>query len=803
MKHIRKSLALLMALVMLLSALGTAAADGITEADTYVLNYNGVYDGAKWQYFSPYWPAFTLDGHADYTQSLAFTLYDTANEDFFPVYCTDLEVGLDPDSDFRRINLEDSTYAGSAAGMLRSVYLKGFPCTSLEALAQAAGVEGLTVGEAVAATQAAIWQIAHGDRVAFTDFADTIDIDWNPDQTYHFDACYAEIENGYAAAEHQELIREHIQKTFHYLLNLAPTEPGGTVASRSSFQAWNAEVLDHGDGTCQVVATATVDVALNEGDWLSLTASVGEYTASTALEAGQKEYTLTIENVPAVVADGTVKLTIEGVQSQSDVYLFDALGERGESQSLIGWTGNPLPVHAEVCANDRVVIFHKTDDGVGLQNITFDIYRVCSVEEYLSGQTKLGTGIVEVDGRPVFSSPTEEDIARYIQGLPFATVTTDADGQASVHFGTGNDGIYIVAERENSVTTGAIAPFFLAVPGGMDPTDTDCCEILIQPKNTVIEEDVRIEKDVNEIDLDLDTHHVGEVHTWIIQTSIPTGLATGLKYEITDTLNHQLTWVGNVRVTVAEKLAAAHEDLMELLPGEDYTLTVTEGVELVGDVQEPITSFRVALTRTGMEKVAAVEGQEPEVRVYFDAFIDEDAILGSEIPNQAHIHYENNVGLDFEKHSDQPEVYTCGISLVKTDASNGRKLAGASFTLNQRNEDGTYTPVEFYTDAALTRRASEVTTDADGLALFYGLKEGIYYLIETAAPEGYNLLSEPVEIQLDRTTHLAENALCVRNSAKFQLPETGGIGTAVFTLGGIGLLGAAALVLAGGKKKHS
>jgi len=203
-----------------------------------------------------------------------------------------------------------------------------------------------------------------------------------------------------------------------------------------------------------------------------------------------------------------------------------------------------------------------------------------------------------------------------------------------------------------------------------------------------------------------------------------------------------------------------------------------------------------------MEKVAAVKGEAPEVRVYFDAIIDEDAILGTEIPNQAHISYENNVGVDFDADSDIPEVHTGGINLVKVDASNGQKLAGAKFTLNVKNEDGTYTPVAFYNNAAMTgEKVTEVVTDANGNAVFYGLAYGTYYLIETESPEGYNLLSEPVAVPVNAVTHLTENAVTVKNSAEFRLPETGGIGTAVFTFGGAGIIGAAAMVLLGGKKK--
>lgn len=806
MKKLNQLLAFLMAVLMAVGACAVTVraeetAPGYEAKDVYVLNYNGVYDGAKWQYFSPYMPAWVYDGQADYNNTIAFTLFDTRNGTGFPVYCTDVAVGLDNDSDFRRINLEDSSYAGSAAGKLRAVYLHGFPHTGLADLSAAAGVDGLTVGEAVAATQLAIWNAAHSGQMTVTDFCRSFDTQWSSEGvTEHFDECFAEIASGYAAPENETLIEDHIEGVFRYLMNLEPAAPTGAVVSRRSFRVWDAELVENGDGTCNVTATATVDVTLNEGDALTLTAMVGSHAASVELLNGEQEYTLTIEHVPADIARGAITLAIDGIQSLGDVYLFDAVGERGDSQSLIGYTENALPVHAQVNANDRILNIHKTANGVGLQNIFFDIYPVCSVEEYISGQVVLGTGIVEIDGKEYFSAPTDEDIARYIRGLPFATVATDETGCASFHFGNDSDGIYIVAERENDLTTGAIKPFFVAIPGGSSADAADAYEITVEPKNTVIPEDVEIGKDVDEIGNDHATHAVGELHTWIIQSTIPAGLSTGLRYEITDTLNYQLTFAGNVKVTVAEADAPAHGDLTELIGNEDYVLTVSE---LTDDQEEPITAFRVALTPSGMEKSAAVEGDSPVIRVYFDAYIDEDAILGSEIPNQAHIHYENHVGIDFDRDSDIPEVHTGGLSLVKVDAaSQTRRLSGAKFTLNVKAEDGSFTPVVFYTDAAMTQRAEEAVTDENGCALFYGLAYGTYYLIETEAPAGYNVLPEPVEVVIDSSTHLESNAVQVTNSAHFRLPETGGIGTAVFTLGGTGILGAAALILLGGKKRR-
>ena len=65
--------------------------------------------------------------------------------------------------------------------------------------------------------------------------------------------------------------------------------------------------------------------------------------------------------------------------------------------------------------------------------------------------------------------------------------------------------------------------------------------IEIQPKNTVKNEDIEIEKDVTSIDNEHSSYDVGQEHSWIIQSSIPSGIGSGLKYEVRDTLDERLT----------------------------------------------------------------------------------------------------------------------------------------------------------------------------------------------------------------------------------------------------------------------
>ena len=84
----------------------------------------------------------------------------------------------------------------------------------------------------------------------------------------------------------------------------------------------------------------------------------------------------------------------------------------------------------------------------------------------------------------------------------------------------------------------------------------------------------------------------------------------------------------------------------------------------------------------------------------------------------------------------------------------------------------------------------EFTTGDDGRIRMNGLAYGTYYILETKAPTGYNLLTEPVAVEIDADSHLEEEIIKVYNT-KFLLPETGGIGTGIFTVFGVVFIGGA------------
>ncbi|MFE5856180.1 SpaA isopeptide-forming pilin-related protein [Streptomyces sp. NPDC056500] len=85
------------------------------------------------------------------------------------------------------------------------------------------------------------------------------------------------------------------------------------------------------------------------------------------------------------------------------------------------------------------------------------------------------------------------------------------------------------------------------------------------------------------------------------------------------------------------------------------------------------------------------------------------------------------------------------VKVRKTDAKNGRALAGAVFELwRETNGVAGLQTTASGTVAADERRGAGCATDRAGVCVFDGLPAGMYYLKETDVPEGYALPAQPV-----------------------------------------------------------
>lgn len=149
---------------------------------------------------------------------------------------------------------------------------------------------------------------------------------------------------------------------------------------------------------------------------------------------------------------------------------------------------------------------------------------------------------------------------------------------------------------------------------------------------------------------------------------------------------------------------------------------------------------------------------------------------------------------DYNRDEDKVTVFTYALEIVKYDKNNKElKLAGAEFKLTDANKN--------------VLKEGLVTDDNGKTVTIEGLDQGTYYLIETKAPNGYVLDETPIEVIITgakedgELTGFLENDTDaietweVGNDKGFNLPKTGGAGTAIFTILGVVLMGGALLLV--------
>lgn len=318
--------------------------------------------------------------------------------------------------------------------------------------------------------------------------------------------------------------------------------------------------------------------------------------------------------------------------------------------------------------------------------------------------------------------------------------------------------------------------------------------------------------DVIALENDTGTFAVGQSHTWILRGGVPAGIGTARSYVLTHVLDEHLTLEPGILVN----FHTTDGRQLTLRPKEHYQLE--QGMGIAGRADR----LRLALTPEGMRYAAENLGtgkSAPEIRLSFRASINRRAQMGATIPGKALLTYTNADGVSYDAESDRPEVHTGGIRIAVTDGEApqtgacfrlarraGERDKGEVLSIDGRKEKVVFVP--FFDSAELSGEpVTETVTGTDGRALAYGLAYGQYYLVQTEAPRGCSRMTSPIPVTVNEFSHLTkadgwqdmegntvDSTITVVNT-RFVLPETAGLGTAVFAVAGVAMIGAASLLL--------
>lgn len=339
-------------------------------------------------------------------------------------------------------------------------------------------------------------------------------------------------------------------------------------------------------------------------------------------------------------------------------------------------------------------------------------------------------------------------------------------------------------------------------------------------------------------------YSIGEIIPFEILCTVPEDIGDYNKYyyEIKDTMGDGFDFVGNLNVykvnndgTLGTQLVATKSEIHRDKGNKGFTLIFNDLKKASTSDTDPIKGGDVLAVR-------------------YTAKLNSDAVIGEKgNTNGVHVTYSTSKTYDGNGYTDETKkeqetdtttedgvgVFTYQIDATKVDgASTTKKLAGAKFKLlnSDKSKAAVFADGKFEKWADDVAGGTEFETTETGEFSVAGLDEGTYYIEETDAPTGYNKLEEPIKIELladtnkdSGYTYVKDDASAVftslnakidnvaatagdpaanvnyddgvvpveiKNNKGSKIPETGGIGTKIFTVaGGTIAVGAGVLLI--------
>lgn len=211
----------------------------------------------------------------------------------------------------------------------------------------------------------------------------------------------------------------------------------------------------------------------------------------------------------------------------------------------------------------------------------------------------------------------------------------------------------------------------------------------------------------------------------------------------------------------------------------------------------------MTLTLPWADNDTSIYASPSEVVITYNATVTKDAQDGK-ANNKASIKYTTEDG-ENPIDPDEPEyptlITTHSFTLNKTD-ENGKALTGATFRLYDAQTGGNEIKVVKVSDGVYrVAEDGEAGVDIEaGTAVVKGLKaDTTYYLEETKAPNGYNILTERKAVTVTKDDAAK---VTVENHSGAELPSTGSYGTTIFyVVGSVLILGVLIYVIASRRVK--
>lgn len=506
--------------------------------------------------------------------------------------------------------------------------------------------------------------------------------------------------------------------------------------------------------------------------------------------------------------------TVNIYKLQADSYNIEIVNSNG----IANKDGEALPNYDNLGKNVK-----------GLAGVQFKRYKIKDTSQLTDNELKQLTSLELADAK-VQTGDLETGISLQQKTDQNGLVTETLDSKTNARY------LYVedVQNSPSNITKAYAVPFILSLPQANSTGTGFLTEINIYPKNVVTDEP-KTDKDVKKLGQDDAGYAIGEKFNWFLKSTVPLNLEDYEQFEITDKLSNSLTFSKIGDIKIGEISLQANIDYLVTSPSAENgnTLKITFVKERLSEIAKLLVNSKLLKTQDEINQAHVNTNENAFLEIPVETSINEKAILGKGIENTFTLQYDHTPDKvsnpRLSNPPKNPEVHTGGKRFVKVAAGNdATKLGGAEFDLlTEANQPINWTAElirannksEYIVGTPQEGQPVKLKSDADGSFEIKGLAYAIdaeatgaevkYKLKETKAPAGYVIPEAPIEFAVNQTSYNKTPTTIdvnkadadpqeITNTKRPEIPNTGGIGTAIFVVLGIVLM----VVAAKGMRSH-